>query len=52
MSIKASCLGRQTKVPFDMFNIYRFSVCLQNFGSNIDSWLSYGEILIFDLWPW
>ena len=41
--------GLQTKILFDRFHIYCSSACMNNFGKNIDNWLSYCEILIFDL---
>ena len=41
----------QSKITFDMFHIYCTSVCKQRFCKNIDSFLSYCEILTFDLLP-
>ena len=43
--------GLQTEIPLYMFHIDCCSVCMQNFSKNINNYLSYFEIKIFDFWP-
>ena len=45
--------GIQSNIQSDIFHIYWcfLSVCIQSFGNNIENWLSYCQINVFDLWP-
>ena len=45
--------GIQSNIQSDIFHIYCcfLSVCIQSFGNNIENWLSYCQINVFDLWP-
>ena len=45
--------GIQSNIQSDIFHIYCcfLPVCIQSFGNNIENWLSYCQINVFDLWP-
>ena len=52
-SLRGSDPGIQSNIQSDIFHIYCcfLSVSIQRFGNNIENWLSYCQINVFDLWP-
>ena len=46
--------GIQSNIPvwyISYLLLFFLSVCIQSFGNNIENWLIYCQINVFDLWP-